>query len=472
MKAGVFLILISLLTLSASQVLRAQDQSGRKLERAIAALRHIDQDKLNEEQQEAKAKEIDAAWETIRAAGKPGVARLKRELRRVQETGEKDDFFKLNAATLLYMIGRFDEAETIAAVWNSTPLKAQYRYVFLTAFDAALTRDARALPLLLACLKDKEASFHVSAHAMEVGWPLNLQFLWGVYGPQGLPALLRVLETSRHPVELQSAMLLLTKAQEVKALPRIREIAAGEEGETSQMAVNCLGIFGHPQDFHFLASGLPSTDPQTAFAHASALYEYEDLRAVPLLVPLLKAENELLRREAIMALLHLASPASLDALQRFCGEAPRGERPDTPRPSECGAVGRRLSDLKFDLSDYEGKSPQEKAALTAAVIRGEEERYLLSKDDRKLTREQLRELTEEWKRESRAFSGDYGWVEERHLLSAATPDDINLLLDVRAAVYRRLSDECLYETQRLDEVIKRLGRSRYRKVVGLTERVE
>jgi len=62
----------------------------------------------------------------------------------------------------------------------------------------------------------------------------------------------------------------------------------------------------------------------------------------------------------------------------------------------------------------------------------------------------------------------YAWVEERHLLSVASPQDIPLLLGVRAAVYARLSDECLDEVARLDRVIIRLGRSRYRKVVGLT----
>jgi len=36
----------------------------------------------------------------------------------------------------------------------------------------------------------------------------------------------------------------------------------------------------------------------------------------------------------------------------------------------------------------------------------------------------------------------------------------------------RLSEEILFEIRRLNEVIERLGRSRYRKVIGLTEKVE
>ena len=66
----------------------------------------------------------------------------------------------------------------------------------------------------------------------------------------------------------------------------------------------------------------------------------------------------------------------------------------------------------------------------------------------------------------------YGWVEERHILSAATASDIPLLLEVKAALCARLSEETLFEIRRLNRVIERLGRSRYRKVIGLTEKVE
>lgn len=495
MKTRLYLILVFLLTFSANNILRAQEQPNRKLEQAIAVLRHIDQDKLDEAQREKKAQEIDAAWETIQAAGKPGVALLKAEIRRVEEGKEKDDFFKLNAATLLWMIGRFDEVETIAAIWNSTPLKVQYQYVFLTAFDAAKTHDERVLPMLLACLKDKEGSMVVPLHSLELEWPLNHQFLWGAFGSKGIPALLKVLNTSQNPVELESAMLLLTRAQEVKALPRIREIAVSMKGETSHIAVNSLGIFGHPQDFDFLVSGLRSSDARKAFAHAYALYEYEDLRAVPLLIPLLKNENEFLRRETGMALLHLTTPSSLDALQRFCDEALRTRSSHNAQQGECSIFKDKLTEMGLELLNYAKASAQEKAAQVANVIKRREEPYLLSKEDRQLKQEQVREVAQEWIKNHRAFGGKslsfeelpekdgkknqvaislnkYSWVEERHILSAATPDDINLMLDVKAALYSRLSDECLYETERIDEIIKRLGRSRYRKVVGLTNKVE
>jgi hypothetical protein len=132
----------------------AQDKPDKKLEQAIAVLRRVDQGKLSEQQQQAKAKEIDAAWGVIKAAGKMGIARLKEEIKLVDQSKEKDDYFKLNASALLWIIGQFDEVDAIAAIWKSTPLNAQYKYVFHTTYAAAQTQDRRALPLLLACLKD------------------------------------------------------------------------------------------------------------------------------------------------------------------------------------------------------------------------------------------------------------------------------------------------------------------------------
>jgi len=89
----------------------AQDKPDKKLEQAIAVLRRVDQGKLNDQQKKAKAEEIDAAWGVIQAAGKMGVARLKEEIKLVDQNKEQDDYFKLNASALLWNIGQFDEVE-------------------------------------------------------------------------------------------------------------------------------------------------------------------------------------------------------------------------------------------------------------------------------------------------------------------------------------------------------------------------
>src|SRR5262245_22314520 len=268
----------------------AQNKPDKKLEQAIAVLRRVDQGELGEQQQKAKAKEIDAAWGVIKAAGKAGVARLKEEIQLIDQNKEKDDYFKLNASALLWDIGQFDEVAAIAAIWKSTPLNAQYKYVFHTAYAAAQTQERRALPLLLACLKDNHGRFDLLQHTM-TEWLGALEILWGAFGSQGVPDLIHVLEPSTDSAELESAIFLLIWTQELKASPRVREIAARAPREARLEAVRYLGFYGHPQDYDFLVAGLRSDDPEEAYIHVYALYEYEDLRAVPSLIPHLKMDN-------------------------------------------------------------------------------------------------------------------------------------------------------------------------------------
>jgi HEAT repeat protein len=472
----------------------AQDKPDKKLEQAIAVLRRVDRGKLSEQQQQAKAKEIDAAWGVIKAADKKGVARLKEEIRLVDQNREKDDYFKLNASALLWNIGQFDEVDAIVAIWKSTPLSAQYNYVFHTAYAAARTQDRRALPLLLACLKDNHGRLVLPQQTM-TEWLGALEIIWGAFGPQGVPDLIHVLETSTDSAELESAIFLLIWTHELKALPRVREIAARGPREARLEAIRYLGFYGHPQDYDFLIAGLRSDDPEEVYVHVYALYEYEDLRAVPPLIPLLKADNEFFRREVFSTLIHLLTPASLDALRNFCEEASRNTRPDSQQRGECSMIDSKLKDVKIDLGDYANKSSQEKADLIATARKSAEAWYQLRKDDKKLTRDQLIGAAQEWKRNGRIFGAKpltftplpkkdnkdntflvsvnkYDWVEERHILSAATAGDIPLLLEVKAALCARLSEGTLFEIRRLNEVIERLGRSRYRKVIGLTEKVE
>ena len=98
--------------------------------------------------------------------------------------------------------------------------------------------------------------------------------------------------------------------------------------------------------------------------------------------------------------------------------------------------------------------------------------FIMKKDDRKLTHSGFLKAAAGWIENNRISGGEYSWVEDRHVLSAATAEDIPLLLDVQAACYMRLSDECLYEVDVLQELVKRLSRRQYRQTVGVCEKVK
>jgi len=456
------------MVLIATGTLRAQGTAPGDLDKAIAALRHIDQSKIPQETREAKAAEVQQAWETLTAARDKGTAALQAELLRIDKTGERDDFFKLSAAGLFWRIGGLEQAPAIAAIWEKTPLHVQYNYTFLSALEAAKTHDPRALPMLTACLQDHQGTFFVPTHSLNLTWPLTHEFLWGIYGPTGLPVLGKLLETSKDPVQLESAIWLLAHAQHLDSLKSIRRIAASGQGSLRRMAVRSLGFYGHPDDYDALIAGLKTKDPEQAFMCVAALYDFGDLRAVDHVLPLLKSTDEKLSGEVQSCLMHLLTPASFEGLRAYVDTL----KDDEEKKNSQDFFDHVLGQFKMDWPTYLAKDAGQKKALFTALRETRESHFRLAAADRPLSREQFLEATAEWKENRRITGEKYGWVESRHVLSVATPDDIPLLLEVKAAVLLRLSDECLYETRTLDDLVQRLGRSRYRKIVDVCEKVE
>lgn len=456
---GLFLLTL-LLVLALSST--AQTSS---VEKAISFLRQIDPDKVKATDEEMVVKQIEAAWDTIHKAGPTGEARLKQEL---GQPGQSD-YFKLNGAALLWDLSGLDEADTIASIWSSTRLEVQSNYVFYPAFEAAQKQDSRALPMLVAVLGNDKFSIYVAPHAMDVKWPLTIQFIWGAFGPKGLPVLLNVLKNSHSSIEIQSATILLTDAQYLDALPVIRDLAHARDADSRRTAITALGFFGHPQDYDFLIAGLQSTDREDVFRYAIALYEYEDLRAVPHLIPLLEAPDQRMRHEAFAGLSHLLTSQSVDALVKYAQRARGEEKAEVNEYLES-----ELKEYGVTLSNYLQKSGQEKAEAIDSVRRQREaNRFLLHRGEKDFTHAEFVNAAEAWKKSHhmRMSSGDMP-VGVQRILTAATVNDLELLLEVKAAVFARLSDEGLGEAQRIDTVIKRLGRSRYRKDAGITEKAE
>jgi hypothetical protein len=443
--------------------------ASESLTRAVAAMRGIHPAALSEEERETKSRELEGAWKVLVDAGPEGAAALKKELKAVAAANEKDDIFELGAAAVLWQLGKISEAETVAALWSGdVSLDAHYSYVFFTAMEAATTQDARVLPMLTAMLRDQKGSVFIPQHDLEIGWPLSHAFVWGAFGSKGLPALEGVVETLKDETTLASAVALLGLAQDLKALERIRSLARQGPDTARIEAIKAVGLFGHPQDFDFLVAGLKSKSPAEAWAYAYALYEYEDLRAVQYLIPLLSAEDKQLGSEVAECLVHLVTPEGIEALHN---EATAGK--DEERRRMCAEAVRTL--LKAVDSTYEAfavKPAAEKAQLAGSLRELMEAKYRPKPGDAKLTHDELLKAASEWRRNRRITGGKYEWVEDRHVLAAATAADIPLLLDVAAACYTRLSDECLYEVKTLYEVIKRLGRTRYRREVGLCVKSE
>lgn len=442
----------------------AQVPPSNDLEKAISFLQQIDPAKVKLDDQEKVAKEINAAWSTIQKAGPAGSARLKQEITRPGQS----DYFRLNGAALVWAIGGLGEAEFIAGVWRRTRLSAQSNYVFYTAFHAAIQQDPRALPMLNTVLANDEFQIYVGLHAMRVTWPLTMDFIWGAYGPKGLAELQKTIDSADHDVATRSALRLLSKSQYLPAYERTKVLATTRSGPVKYSAVQALGLYGHPDDFEFLMSGLSSKDPAEVWAHLFALYEFEDLRAVPEIIPFLQSTDQAIRWEALSVLRHLMTPASFAALRKHATSAASQEE----RERVDRVVTLFFERMKLQPRGYDRMSTTEKERLTASYRQLYEDEDQLQRGERPMTRAAFRAAALRWREKGRLQSADGDSIAVREILSAATADDIELLLDVRAKVYRRLSDECLYEVERIDNAVKFLGRSRYRTIPASTVKAE
>ena len=462
-------ILASFIALSVTTLLAAQQSAppakSDDLAKAIAEMRNLPE-KLTGKEDAERGPRIQAAWETLIAAKDAGAAALLAEAAKLDAAKQKDDRFRLGAAAVVWQIGHFDRIADVVTLWGTSDFAVKYNYAFPVAFEAAHDGDERALPLLVALLRDQRGTYYVADHVMDLGWPLTHFFLWGPIGTKGVPALEKVLATAKDATAVSSAIELLTWCWHVANLPQLRAIARDPAHGARATAIRALGRFGHPDDFEFLCAGLADRDPKVAKAHVEALGAFGDLRAVPRVLPLTTHADQDLRLDALGALFMLATVDGLEALaQQLAG------LDDATRSHFAGGPPLfHAIDVSWD--DYQKLDRAERGKLVAKAHAKAEEEFLPKEGDRKLTHEEFESICKSWIAASRIRDEEHDWVESRHVLAVATPADVPLLLDLRGRLFRRLSDECLEEVEILDGILRRVVRSQYRTEPGLCEQVK
>jgi hypothetical protein len=423
------------------------------LDQAISALHGLDYDNLSDTESE----EVNAAVEAVANSGSEGARLLHQELTAMEEAGQEDAPFQLLAAWALWEIGDLDEAETIAGIWRDVPAEDWiYELLFMPGLMAASTQDPRALPMLEALTSDKEGDLLEARYMPPLEFPMTHEFLWGAYGSRGLPVLHEMLRTSEDPTVLESAILLLSRAQYLQALPEIREAFTSEHSNVREAATVALGVFGHPDDFDVLIAGLDSSDAGTRFLSVYALVEFGDPRAVPRLIPLLEGADQDVRSEVAWGLgNYLASPEGLEALWESAGSTTDQSWADFCESLVMGV----LDSAGLTWEQYEGLPDADREEVTEGFRNFN---ITLRPGEEAVTHDQLLEVVAEWRETGRISSERWAWVETRHILPVATAEDIDLLLDGKADFYLRLSDECIYDVRIVDDLIRWIGRSRYR----------
>jgi hypothetical protein len=291
---------------------------------------------------------------------------------------------------------------------------------------------------------------------------------WDAYGPGAWPALEEVLQSAQDRDMLVSACWLVAMAQHLPALPAVRALVKSRDAEIRGNALVALGLFGHPDDYPLLLSGLTVQDPAEPWYAVSALALFGDLRAVPRIVPFLADPDVKTREDALLALFELPTPEGLDALIPVVEALPG----DDHGLFFEGQLTEILGDLGSSPDGWKALSREEKERRLAARRAASEAEFALRPGERTLSHEDFVKAAAEWTARRRISGGEFEWVEDRHVLAAATAVDLGLLLRVRGVVYGRLSDECLYEVNTLNRLITRLGRSRFRAEPGVCKEVK
>ncbi|HOJ25714.1 MAG TPA: hypothetical protein PLP94_00755 [Candidatus Saccharicenans sp.] len=451
---------------------RSNQVGDEDLEKAVATMRNIVPDKMSKEEKEARAKELTKAWQTIQSTGEKGIKRLSAELDSLEKSKQEDDFFKLSMGALLWETGGLEQAELIARCWRSArSFSVNYQYVFFPAFAAAMTRDNRALPMLRALLRDKESSVSLYLHGgLEMRWPVPQEFVWGAFGPGGLSELMDIARNSEDMTSQETALRLLADDQYLEALPLARQRAKEATGELKRTAYECLGIFGHPDDFETLLAGLEAKNLEEVYSCCWALYEYGDARAVDKVLPLLARADMNLKAEICALLIHLPTIEGLkEAIRQRNNSQDEEEKNILTK-----LVSNFFKELEISEEDYLKKSESEQKELLAGWYARSNSSYQLGKGDRQATREEFLKAIKYWEKEGRIerYEGEYSWLGIKQMIGVARPEDLQLLLELKSYLYPRLSDECLSEIREVDEVIRYIGRSRYRKNPGICLRVE
>lgn len=467
----------------------SEDVAADILGNAIAEFRNIQEKDFSPEKDanngkglHSKIEAIQAAWDTLKASPEEATKRLIAEGDDSIAKDETDYPYLLGASALLFEMNGLDNADAITRFWGYSQdhLWVNSAYTMSLAIQASHLRDERAIPFLKFLLKDRQVDFFDPIHSLEIKWPLTIRFTWGALGTISEPALLEILDDPGEDAHtLISAIITAYELQSLPALERFRKLTTHADRKVRRAAIQMIGRYGHPDDYDMLANGLKNMEDRDAFSSwLMASYDYRDLRVVDICLKLAESASPEHFGFICAAMIILPTSRGMAFLDKAISEP--DPRLDSDALKRLTAMFDKLIPTVTAASDTDTLGeflalPEEKQAETwkqVWAVLDNDGKYTIRPDDLRLTREEFEETLADWTARGRITGGPYEWVKDRHMMSVATADDIPALINLRAACYKRVSDECLHETIILGKILFRLGRMRYRREFGMSQKVE
>lgn len=441
------------------------------VEKAIEDLKNNNIDNLYAGGKHPAKEKVKKSEELIIKHKELALLKLKEKVEKEISQATKDYIFLQEAAFLVWKINEMNDLAFIINVWKYIPYEHHSNGVYKVLIEAAEKKDPSLLPLLKFSLENHKGSFFTENNGIHIRWPETSKLIWSLWGYKSLAYLLDILKSpEENPKVKQSAILILTQAQFLPALEIIRTIAEDNSGDTNlrSSAIASLGIFGHPNDFDLIIKTFSESGDDLLFASSYALFEFGDIRAVPFLIKKIDTKNDIARLEMLACLSHLVSNESIETLYNYCHN-PKNKNEE----KFCSTYFINFKkETGLDITEYHKLNNDKKEQIIQNLIKNINKRYNPSKLDNQFKESDYIKLKELWKKEQTLLPSGYEWLKLGDLINVMSENELPFLYDILGIQYKNITYESFSEINTIEELIKCIGRKRYRKELGIAKKIE
>lgn len=464
-KFQIFIIFFILFFLNENLSAEEINNIEKTIIQSIEKLKNKDINNLYAPGKNKQKEEVEKAKALILEYKEISLSLLKKQAENILSSDKKDYIFLQEASNLIWQITGESDVDYIFSIWKKIPYEEQSNGVYFTAFEMAKKRNEKYLPLIKYLLGNEKGSYFTKDKGIHIRWPTTIKILWSVYGYESMPELIEILKSPLESIEAKkSSILILTQAQYLPALPLIRSYATNVNNTLKESAICSLGIFGHPDDFDILVEDFDKVDGSELWARAFALFEFEDLRAVPFLINKLSTKYDEARFEVLSALSHLYSKESITSIIEYC-KNPKNKREE----KFCFYYSINFEkDTKTKLDSFLKLNDKEKDDIVFGLIEGKNNRYKISANNKNFSRDDFLKLKLHWEKNEEILPAGYENIKIGDLINIMSEEDIPILYSTISKIYDNLKEESFADINTLEQIIKYLSRKRYRSEIALT----
>jgi len=216
--------------------------TGDEIGQWLAQMKGINPAVLGETELEEKSKQLDEAWRSLVAAGRPAAQRIRTEI----ETELDDAYFQLSAAMVLYQIERKDADADVINVLERTSIDDNASQYFYLCHRIARSRNPGILPVLARLLGNSRRVVYIDDQTELLDPQTIATYLFGVYGAESLDTLKEAAADEDAVVRANAAALMGYFGGDSALFVLADLLAEDTVEQVRAAAANALGQMDHP----------------------------------------------------------------------------------------------------------------------------------------------------------------------------------------------------------------------------------